>query len=576
MKRLLVLVSLALVAPLVAPMAAAAAPSDPGPASLYLGQQPDIHPVVTPEDQPITWGAAPPIDEHYGGTLYAGTSIEQPDPRPALDGNAKEPLRAWMADPADGRTGRPAIIWIHGGGFAVGIDSMWDLANHTAKEYAKRGYVGFSIEYRIDTTLIGSSVAGRPPSLCQWVQDNRPPVGTDDPVWTARAAQCARNLLAAQHDALASVRWLRQHAAEYGVDPDRIAVAGFSAGAVTAANTAYQSDDVGDVTYFPGDSLSPAASKPAAAFGASGCVPTPDGTPPTTIGAGDAPFAMIQSINDGAVEYSCVRNTIAAARAAGLVAELTSYCAESGHAAGLYRVHPAATDLLWTNFLARELGLYSDLRPATTAGFCTGPIEQTQLGHYVIRSFQDLLGRAPDAVELARGVDRVSSSGAASFEGDLVASREHLTLVMRRLYSTVLARDADDAGLAYWADQMQAGVRTRDVAIAMYASTEYYAKHGGAPGSYVAGLYHSILDREPDPAGFASWSALAGDRGRVAAAFYQSLESRQRRVTDSYRELLERSVDTGGRDYWAALLFGQDDQALVLNVVAGDEYFHNA
>lgn len=138
---------------------------------------------MTPKDSGVTGGSAPPIDENYGGTLYAGTSAEIQDPRPALLPNGNEPLRFWVAEPNNGVKNRPAIIWLLGGGFAAGIDSMHGLANGTAREYAQRGYVGFSVEYRIDTTLIGTGQGGRrPPSLCQWVQDN---VDPDDPVWLA-------------------------------------------------------------------------------------------------------------------------------------------------------------------------------------------------------------------------------------------------------------------------------------------------------------------------------------------------------------------------------------------------------
>ena len=55
------------------------------------------------------------------------------------------------------------------------------------------------------------------------------------------------------------------------MDPSKVAVGGFSAGAVTATNLAYRGHDVGDVRYFDGDDLSVAKSKVQAAFGASGC-----------------------------------------------------------------------------------------------------------------------------------------------------------------------------------------------------------------------------------------------------------------------------------------------------------------
>jgi len=338
-------------------------PPNPGPSGLYLGKQSNISPVVTPQDRPLTWGSAPVIDDNYGGTLYAGTPKQMPDPRPALVSGGREPLRMWVADPHNGVKDRPAIIWLHGGGFAVGIDSMYSLAAGTAKEYAQRGYVGFSVEYRTDTTVIDSK------SLCQWVQDNEDPASS---VWLARRQQCMRNIIVAQYDVQGAVRWIRAHAASFGIDPAKVAVGGFSAGAITSANLAYRSDDVGTVRYFTGDDVSVTKSKVQAAFGASGCAyPTGIGeTVPTYIGAGDAPISLIHAEFDEAVPYQCAATTVKTARAKNLVAELHSYCNQGGHAKNLYNTYKAATDEQWTTFLARQLNLYTGMRPASADPTC--------------------------------------------------------------------------------------------------------------------------------------------------------------------------------------------------------------
>lgn len=339
-------------------------PVDPGPDARYRAPQPSITPKVTPKATPVVWGAAPVIDPNYGGTLYAGTGIQTADPRPAAVGG-NQPLRLWVADPDEGLTNRPAIVWVHGGGFAVGIDSMYGLANTTGKEYAKRGYVSFSVEYRIDTTLVGTGA--RPPSLCQWVQDH---IAPGDPTWEARKAQCAANVLAAQRDVQAAIRWIRLHAADYGVDPTKIAVAGFSAGAVTALNVAYRSEDVGPVSYFTDDDRSVAGSWVQAALSASGCVYSPDLGPSPDIGSGDPPTSAIASKGDQALPYPCAASTTSLARAHGLTAELTSYCSESLHANALYDAHKDATDAQWTQFLIRELALYRDQPPPTADPIC--------------------------------------------------------------------------------------------------------------------------------------------------------------------------------------------------------------
>lgn len=79
---------------------------------------------------------------------------------------------------------------------------------------------------------------------------------------------------------------------------------------------------------------------------------------------------MIPSLRDGAVPYACAAQTATTARAAGLVAELTSFCQESGHANELDKVHKDATDTQWTTFLARELKLQPGMRAATADPVC--------------------------------------------------------------------------------------------------------------------------------------------------------------------------------------------------------------
>jgi acetyl esterase/lipase len=352
MRRVGSFVSLVVLAGVVALVAIACAPPAPPAPAPYLDMVYDA--TVTPKAAPVTWGAAPNIDANYGGTLYAGTPLEQPDPRPPLDANGNQPLRLWVATPVNSTANRPAVVWLHGGGFAKGVDSMYGLANGSGRDYARRGYVGFSVEYRMDTTLVVPPGGSTPTSLCQWVQDHEDP---DDPVWVQRSVECRRNVQAAQQDAQAAVRWIRAHAATYGVDPNKIAVGGFSAGAVTAANVAYRAEDVGANTYFSGDTRSVAASKVGAAFGASACE-----YDLTSIGTGDAPTSWIHAQFDQAVPYQCIANTVTAARAAGLVAELTSYCSSGQHAQALYDPNKAATDVQWTTFLARELHVYSGMR----------------------------------------------------------------------------------------------------------------------------------------------------------------------------------------------------------------------
>ena len=110
-----------------------------------------------------------------------------------LDLYAPEPT---MADQ------RPAIVLVHGGGWRAGYrENMMPLAH----QLALRGYVTATISYRL------SPEAEYP---------------------------------AAIHDVKAAVRWLRENAKTYGVNPERIAVAGGSAGGQIAALVGMTNGDV--------------------------------------------------------------------------------------------------------------------------------------------------------------------------------------------------------------------------------------------------------------------------------------------------------------------------------------------
>lgn len=107
-------------------------------------------------------------------------------------------LKLFIVRPADGTASnrRPAIVFFHGGGWVGG--SPGQFSEH-ARYFASRGLVCIQAEYR----LLDRN--GRdPPTVC-----------------------C--------HDAKSAMRWVRAHAEELGIDPNRIAAAGGSVGGHLAA-----------------------------------------------------------------------------------------------------------------------------------------------------------------------------------------------------------------------------------------------------------------------------------------------------------------------------------------------------
>lgn len=103
---------------------------------------------------------------------------------------------------------RPAIVWIHSGGFATGDKK--DIGK-LATLFAQKGYVTASINYRLEAD--GSSVYDKP-----------------EP---SRMGEMPA-IVHAQEDAETAVKWLKNNAGTYRIDTEKVYVGGSSAGAVTA------------------------------------------------------------------------------------------------------------------------------------------------------------------------------------------------------------------------------------------------------------------------------------------------------------------------------------------------------
>ncbi len=233
--------------------------------------------------------------------------------------NVAETLTLDLYEPhLDNAGARPAIVLVHGGAFSFGdkeSPELVDLANYLGR----RGFVSVSIDYRLLA-----------PNGC---------VGPDDP-----SPLCLDAARGAQHDAQAAVRWLRLNATTYRIDPNRIAMAGSSAGAIASLLAAYRSDD-------PGTSGNPGPSSAiAGAISISGGIRGAA----TFTGPGDAPTLLFHGTADTVLPYAWTVETWQAARAAGLYANL-ELLPDAGHVP-----YDAYRDLIrdqTANFLYQQLDL---------------------------------------------------------------------------------------------------------------------------------------------------------------------------------------------------------------------------
>ena len=228
--------------------------------------------------------------------------------------------------PAEGKASGAAVIVAPGGGFrALSMENEgWDVA----RSLAERGVAAFVLKYRLDQTPADLEAFARPP------QPASPPAASPPRPSPDRAAAGLAPQVA---DARAAFDLVRQRAAEWNVDADRIGMMGFSAGAMLTMTTALA--DTGARPAFLGDIYGPLRA-----------VEVPTDAPPLFVAlAADDPlfpgtdFGLIQSWRaaDRPVEFH--------------------YYEQGGHGFGMYPKDTTSTG--WFDAFVSWLGMHGMLKP---------------------------------------------------------------------------------------------------------------------------------------------------------------------------------------------------------------------
>ena len=194
---------------------------------------------------------------------------------------------------------------------------------------------------------------------------------------------------------------------------------------------------------------------------------------------------------------------------------------------------------------------------------------------WVHATYEDFLDRTPTLTELASTVGRLESGVSRTvIARELSSSTEWISVSIQRFYQDTLGRPADPTGLAHWTQRVQNGEALASVAARFYASDEYHRKAGATNHAWIGDLYTKVLHRPADPAGLAYWTNRTAAKGRlvVAGELYASAESRRDRVTVLYQSLLARNPDTAGRDHWTERLRTQSDLTLAVHLATSGEY----
>ncbi|MDD6057992.1 MAG: DUF4214 domain-containing protein [Clostridiales bacterium] len=227
--------------------------------------------------------------------------------------------------------------------------------------------------------------------------------------------------------------------------------------------------------------------------------------------------------------------------------------------------------------------------------------EETGVTGYVSRLYKQVLERNPDDTGLADWEERLHSG---EYTGTDVAvgfimSQEYLGKATTHeeyvdmLYSTVMGREADEAGRAYWVNRLENGMSRGGILAGFVGSPEFDGickDYGILTGSYVSGevvdqqpeitafvarMYTIVLERGYDTDGLTDWTAQLLRRekggGTLSKGFFFSQEFLDRQTSDEefvticYRTYLNREPDDMGLGDWVRQLENGKSREAVLD-----------
>ena len=192
--------------------------------------------------------------------------------------------------------------------------------------------------------------------------------------------------------------------------------------------------------------------------------------------------------------------------------------------------------------------------------------------------YWDILGRTVDTSGLQTwGDELVFGRPQDALVGGLTGSREYVEMRVKEAYRTVLRREAEPAGLAWWVSEVLGGrVPVDDVARVFYISQEFYNQTGGNDRAFIERMYNVALGRTSPPAAWEIeyWSGLVPKFGResVLNGIWWSVEASENRSRYYYENWLHRAGDHEGVQIWGAVLRSQGEGAVRRGIAGSVEY----
>jgi hypothetical protein len=200
---------------------------------------------------------------------------------------------------------------------------------------------------------------------------------------------------------------------------------------------------------------------------------------------------------------------------------------------------------------------------------------------YIYWVYNDLLGRGPDTAGLNFWVGQLNGGvPRPAVATSLVYSNEYRGDVIAGMYQDFLNRGTDSGGLNYWVGRVAAGLTFEQFETMLIGSPEYYNMANKGKGNntdFVKSMYEDVLGRSVDTGGLQYFTNLLNSgvpAATVVSIVVLSTENLRTTVDGYYQHFLSRNSDPAGRDYWVGQLQqGARDETIVSLIIGSNEYF---
>lgn len=202
---------------------------------------------------------------------------------------------------------------------------------------------------------------------------------------------------------------------------------------------------------------------------------------------------------------------------------------------------------------------------------------------FIERFYLNILNRTADQDELNNWLDTIQTKSGAKVALGFFGSQEFANLQLDNndfvytLYNTLFDREPDQLGLDHWMEKLEAGT-LRTIVIDSFLQSQEFTELAVSfnvtafneddnslfqINAFVNRFYLIVLDRNPDEAGFNSWTTqmINGESGsNLARNFFNSPEFTERQTTDNefldiaYRSFFDREADEVGKLAWLAAI----------------------